>query len=163
MKLEFQVKAIPTLVGLDCIPWMIIYTAPCHQQVLNPKKKGKKKKYVNSGTVSLPAIMCYLLCILSNVKSVQLVHQFVSFSKNKLLSGPVFFFCVQITCLYSRLLCCPSKWSLSTPLWISSVEGEWNINKAEFRSVSVAAFEDVLTFVCVVVNVACTHFILQIS
>lgn len=26
-----------------------------HGQVLNPKKKGKKKKYVNSGTVSLTA------------------------------------------------------------------------------------------------------------
>lgn len=28
--------------------------SPIFPQVLNPKKKGKKKKYINSGTVSMP-------------------------------------------------------------------------------------------------------------
>uniref|UniRef100_H2ULT9 Copine family member 9 n=1 Tax=Takifugu rubripes TaxID=31033 RepID=H2ULT9_TAKRU len=37
-------------------------------EVLNPKKKGKKKKYVNSGTVSPPNIICNLFYILLNVK-----------------------------------------------------------------------------------------------
>lgn len=58
-----------TVIGLVCpYPWMIIYTILHHQQVLNPKKKGKKKKYVNSGTVSPPTIICNLFYILLNVK-----------------------------------------------------------------------------------------------
>lgn len=57
--------------------WMIIYTILHHQQVLNPKKKGKKKKYVNSGTVSPPTIICNLVYILLNVEKIWSLHQSV--------------------------------------------------------------------------------------
>lgn len=41
--------------------------------------------------------------------------------------------CVSVcVCVFARLLCCPSKWSLSIHLWISYEEGEWNNNKLHF-------------------------------
>lgn len=78
---------------------------------------------------------------------------------------PLTFFLCTCTCLCFRLLCCPSKWSPSTPLWISSVEGKSIINEADLQSVWIAAIEDVLTFACVVVVVVVVsvHFILQFS
>lgn len=63
-------------------------------KVLNPKKKGKKKKYINSGTVSSPAFTVDLVWLV-NPSSL----------------------------LLPRWRCCPSKWNQNAPLWTSSAEG----------------------------------------
>lgn len=71
-------------------------------QVLNPKKKGRKKKYINSGTVSRPGLSkCPLLQINFHNDSFYLIFHTLS-----------------------RWRFCPSKWNPSTLLWTSSGAGE---------------------------------------
>lgn len=59
------------------------------RQVLNPKKKGKKKKYINSGTVSTPTLSipaCHSLSVCV------LIDCFILYSTNNLAMSHICFF-----------------------------------------------------------------------
>lgn len=149
MKQKLQVKTIPALVVLGCLPLNENLLCPLSPTGLKSQEERQKEEICQFWNCE--SIRCYLFCILW-YKSVQSLNPSMSLSKIKLLSGQ------RATCLSSRLPCCPSKWSPSTPLWISFVEGEWNINEADLQSVSVAAIEAVSTFACAGI---CAHCILH--
>lgn len=89
----------------------------CHGQVLNPKKKGKKKKYINSGTVSAPTspiTACHFLCIaiywclIESYSSIGIITSYICFFS---LAGHLFsFFCLALvplppSCSVYRSVC----------------------------------------------------------
>lgn len=84
-------------------------------QVLNPKKKGKKKKYINSGTVSAPASACNVIIspvLLHYCFKIKVISPFASslLSLALMLSGYMFVLSWSLFCRPSLFItpcvCC---------------------------------------------------------
>lgn len=82
-------------------------------QVLNPKKKGKKKKYINSGTVSAPASarnVIILPVLLHYCFKIKVISPFASSFLWLMLSGNLFLLSWSLFCLPSLFItpcvCC---------------------------------------------------------
>lgn len=113
-------------------------------KVLNPKKKGKKKKYVNSGTVRPVVCLCVFHQQLSDVSwtwlivavAVRAVNGYVCHEPpcDHLSLSPLLYFFPFFPLLYffvlspsSRWPCCLSKWNQNTRLLTSSEEGKSSV------------------------------------